>query len=138
MGFEGIVVLSSARSGTTLVQRLLDAHPSLSGPPETNVFNGCARFLRDEPVASGFGVGTVSGLAFAGISEAKLYERVRDFAFGLLGTLREKSGKPLWVEKSPYDMFHVPLIARLCGDRVRYLWLVRHPLDVIVSSKELF
>ena len=35
-------------------------------------------------------------------------------------------------------MFHVPVIARLCGDRVRYVWLVRHPLDVVCSIKELF
>jgi hypothetical protein len=32
----------------------------------------------------------------------------------------------------------VEAIRRLCGEEVRYLWLVRHPLDVLVSTRELF
>jgi hypothetical protein len=76
-------------------------------------------------------------MAFAGMSEDELHRRAADFALGLLASLRQKAGKPLWVEKSPNDMFHVPVIARLCGDRVRYVWLVRHPLDVVCSLKEL-
>lgn len=138
MSFEGVVILASPRSGTTLFQRILGAHPSLSGPPETNVLNAAARLLREDPVASGFGVGIVSGMAFAGMGEDELHRRTADFALGLLASLREKAGKPLWVEKSPYDMFHVPVIARMCGDRVRYVWLVRQPLDVVCSTKELF
>ncbi len=138
MSFEGVVILASPRSGTTLFQRILGMHPSLSGPPETNVLNATARLLREDPVASGFGVGIVSGMAFAGMSEDELHRRAADFALGLLASLREKAGKLLWVEKSPYDMFHVPVIARLCGDRVRYIWLVRNPLDVVCSTKELF
>jgi protein-tyrosine sulfotransferase len=135
--YEGIVLLSSPRSGTTLVQRILDSHPDLHGPPETNVLNGAARFLREDPVASGFAVGTVSGLAFAGIPEEELLERVREFAFGLFRTLRDRARKRIWVEKSPYDMFHVPAITRICGDAVRYLWLVRNPLDVVLSTRDL-
>lgn len=138
MDYEGIVLLSSPRSGTTLVQRILDSHQDLHGPPETNVLNGAARFLREDPVASGFAVGTVSGLAFAGIPEEELFARVREFAFGLFRTLRDRAGKRIWVEKSPYDMFHVPIIAQLCGDAVRYLWLVRNPLDVVLSTRDLF
>ena len=138
MSFEGIVILASPRSGSTLFQRILGMHPSLSGPPETNVLNGTGRFLREHVVSSGFGVGVVSGMAFAGMSEDELHRRAADFALGLLASLRQKAGKPLWVEKSPNDMFHVPVIARLCGDRVRYVWLVRHPLDVVCSIKELF
>ena len=138
VSFEGVVILASPRSGTTLFQRILGMHPSLSGPPETNVLNSTARFLREHPVSSGFGVGVVSGMAFAGMSEDELHRRAADFALGLLASLRQKAGKPLWVEKSPNDMFHVPVIARLCGDRVRYVWLVRHPLDVVCSIKEIF
>lgn len=139
MTYEGAIVLSSPRSGSTLLQRLLGAHPDLAAPPETNVFNGAARFLREEPVASGFGVGTVSGFAFAGLDEDELHRSLREFVFGLLDALRKRSGgKRYWVEKSPFDMFHVDTIARLCGQDVRYLWLVRHPLDVIVSTKGLF
>ncbi|MCA9663328.1 MAG: sulfotransferase, partial [Myxococcales bacterium] len=31
----GIIVLGAPRSGTTLLRRLLDAHPNIACPPET-------------------------------------------------------------------------------------------------------
>ncbi|HEY4117191.1 MAG TPA: sulfotransferase [Byssovorax sp.] len=33
-GYEGAVILGPPRSGTTLLRRLVDAHPNLSCPPE--------------------------------------------------------------------------------------------------------
>src|SRR4029453_4903976 len=84
VSYEGVVILASPRSGSTLFQRILRMHPSPPGPPENNVLNATGRFLREVPGASGFGVGVVSGMAFAGMSEDELHRRAADFALGLL------------------------------------------------------
>jgi protein-tyrosine sulfotransferase len=135
--YEGVVVLGFPRSGTTLLRRLLNAHPALCCPPETNVLNACARFLYEEEIAGGVQFGVLGGLAFSGVPEDTVLQRLRDLAFGLLRDIATQAGKPRWVEKSPHDVFHLDAIERLCGDRCRYLSIVRHPLDVVCSTKEL-
>jgi hypothetical protein len=54
---EGILLLGSPRSGTTLLRRLVDAHPNIACPGETNVFSSCGRFLRSERIAEGVRIG---------------------------------------------------------------------------------
>lgn len=134
---EGIVVLGAPRSGTTLVRRLLNAHPSIHCPPETYLLSGCARFLDEEEFAGGVSVGVVPGLAFSGVSEREVLDSVRDMAFGFLRRLAAKQGKARWAEKTAFDIFHLDAIERLCGDRCQYVCVVRHGLDVTCSIKEL-
>src|SRR5580692_1137854 len=38
---EPVVVLTCARSGSTLLRMILDAHPDLACPPETNIARTC-------------------------------------------------------------------------------------------------
>lgn len=135
--YEGIVILGSPRSGTTLLRRILNAHPSLCCPPETHVLNACGRFLREEPFAEGLTMGVVPGLAYSGIGEEQVLERLRELAFSLFRDICRSAGKQRWVEKSPYDIFHIDQIERLCGDRCRYICLFRHPLDVAISTRDL-
>lgn len=135
--YEGVVILGFPRSGTTLLRRLLNAHPVLSCPPETNVLNACGRFLAEHDIARGMKVGAVAGLAYSGIDEDDLLGRLRHLAFGLFRDICDRSGKQVWVEKSPFDFFHLDTVERLCGKRCQYLCIVRHPLDVVCSTKEL-
>ena len=51
--------------------------------------------------------------------------------------IRDRAGKKRWAEKTAFDGFHVDAIARLCGDRCRYLVVYRHALDVVCSLREL-
>ena len=135
--YDGIVVLGVPRSGTTLVRRLLDAHPRIHCPPETNLLRACARFLREEPMSGGVAVGVRSGLAFSGIDEPALLSRLQDFAFGILGDLAAKAGKDLWAEKTAFDSFYVDEIEVLCASRCRFVVVFRHGIDVAVSLHEL-
>lgn len=135
--YEGLVVLGSPRSGTTLMRRLLNAHPTFACPPETSLLSAAARFLREETFRGGLAFGVVPGLEFSGFSEAQVLERLRGFAFGFLREIATRQGKSRWAEKTATDIFHLDAIDRLCGDQCRFLGVVRHPLDVICSTKEL-
>ncbi len=137
MSDEGILIVGSPRSGTTLLRRLLDAHPSIACPGETNVFGAAARFLRRDPVAEGLEFGVLSGLALAGFEPDDVMGRVRDLAFGFMEDIAKRADKPRWAEKSAMDAFYLDEIRNVCGERVRYVAIVRHGLDVAKSVGDL-
>ena len=134
---EGIVVLGAPRSGTTLVRRLLDAHPDICCPPETNLLVSAARFIAEDRTAGGVGVGVLSGLGFSGIAPEETLQRLREFVFGFLREIADRAGCTLWAEKTAFAAFHLDAIQKLCQDQVRYVLVTRHPLDCISSQKEL-
>jgi protein-tyrosine sulfotransferase len=134
---QGIVILGMPRSGTTLLRRLLDVHPAICCPPETNLLGAAARFLREETFAGGMAIGVLSGLSFAGIAEQVVVARLRQLVFGLLQDICRQSRKKRWAEKTGLNIFHLDQIELLCSDACRFLCLVRHPLDVVCSIKEL-
>lgn len=137
LDYEGVIVLGSPRSGTTLLRRLLNAHPSIGSPPETNLLSAAARFIEEVPMAGGVTIGVLSGLAFSGFETQDTLERLREFIFGFFREIAKGSGKPVWAEKSGFDSFHVDGVQRICTDKVRYVCISRHPLDTICSIKEL-
>ena len=127
------LLLGHPRSGTTLLRRLLGAHPEISSPPETHLFGACARFLASEETADGVDMGVLAGLHFAGFDDDDVVGRLRDLAFGLMDEIAERDGASHWIEKTAFDVFHLDGIEQLCGDEVKYLAILRHPLDVAVS-----
>lgn len=134
---EGIIVLGSPRSGTTLLRRILNAHPDIACPGETNVFSGCGRFLESETVAEGVDIGVLSGLGFAGFDEKQVLTALREFAFSFHREHARKAGKPRWASKTAFDLFYVDAIEKLCGDHAHFICVQRHGLDVACSLKEL-
>jgi amino acid adenylation domain-containing protein len=132
----GIIILGHPRSGTTLLRRLLDGHSRIACPPETHIFSACARFLESETTSQGVDLGVLAGLNFAGFADQQVREKLRDFAFSFLQHYAEIRGKPRWAEKTAFDVFHTEQIEQLCGGSVRFICVVRHPLDVAISTKE--
>jgi hypothetical protein len=135
--YEGIVVIGAPRSGTTLLRRILNAHPDIACPGETNVLSACARFLHSETIAEGVDVGVLSGLQFAGFAEDDVLERLRELAFGFHREAARREGKSRWASKTAFDAFHLDAIERLCGEHAYFVCLQRHGLDVAWSLKEL-
>ncbi len=133
---KGIVIFGHPRSGTTLLRRLLDAHSAIASPPETHLFGACARFLDKDYTADGLDMGVLSGLHFAGVDNNLVIEQLRKFAFHFLEDYASNQGKRRWAEKTAFDIFNLNAIEELCSDKVFYLGIIRHPLDVAVSCKE--
>lgn len=127
------ILLGHPRSGTTLLRRLLAAHPKISAPPETHLFGACARFLASEETADGVDMGVLAGLHFSGFDDEQVIGQLRALAFGFMDQIAAQSDASMWVEKTAFDIFHLSGIEQLCGDQVRWLGILRHPLDVAVS-----
>lgn len=134
---SGIVIIGTPRAGTTLLRRILDAHPRIACPPETYLLSAAARFLHEERFAAGLRIGVLSGLAFAGFEEAEVLARLRALVFGFLDDHARARGKTRWAEKTAFDAFHLPSIERLLGGHVRFVCMKRHGLDVACSLAEL-
>ncbi len=118
------------------MRRLLDAHPAIAAPGETYLLTAAARFLEGERMVDGLEVGVVNGLGFLGFPPAEVIGRLRDFVFAFRREHLAREDKRLWLEKTAVDAFHLDTITRLCGDRVHYLCVVRHGLDVVCSMQD--
>ena len=134
---RGIVVLGCPRSGTTLVRRLLDAHPDVVCPPETGLLSAAGRFLEEQAFPSGVRFGAAPGLAQLGVAREELLDRLRTFVVGFFEEHAARAGAKVWAEKSVSDAFFVEPIEELLGDTVQYVVVLRHGLDVAVSLQEL-
>lgn len=128
-------MLGFLRSGTTLLRRLLDAHPEVSCPPETNLVSGCGRLLEEAPTIDGLAIGVLPGLAFSGVEAETVYAALRSMIF----TLEERiaGDKPIWVEKTAADVFYLDQLEPMLVGHCRFICVVRNPLDVLVSVKDL-
>ena len=133
---KGVVVLGHPRSGTTLLRRLLGAHPHLAAPPETHLLSAAARFVEADMTAHGVDMGVLAGLSFAGFEDEEVLAALRRFTFGFLDQFAARQDKPRWVEKTAFDIFHLENIEKICADEVYYIGVIRHPLDVAISTRE--
>ena len=134
--YEGVIVIGCPRSGTTLLRRLLDAHPNIAAPGETHLLTACSRFLRSERAVDGMDVGVLSGLSYAGFDREEVLTRLREFAFGFRREHAAREGKSRWAEKTAVDAFHIDEIRHLCGDHAYFICITRHGLDVACSMSD--
>ena len=128
------LVLGFPRSGGTLLRRILDQHPQVSCPPEPWLTTAAARFLEDTQT-EGIPLGVRTGLAFSGIPEEDVTAALRSLIYGFHA--RMAGGKPVWVEKSGFDVFHLMALADLFAGHAKFICMLRHPLDVIASNLDL-
>jgi hypothetical protein len=132
---RGHLLLGFPRSGTTLLSRLLDSHPQVSSPPETYLMAAAARFLHEQDRVEGPPIGVLAGLAFAGFTDEEVRAPLRRMVFDFHD--RIAGDRPVWVEKTAIDIFHLETLEPLLAGHVRFLVIERHPLDVILSNLRL-
>ena len=129
----GIVIIGAPRSGTTLLRRLINAHPNIACPGETFLLRGGARFLHSELIADGIDYGIRGGLRMSGFTEVEIYRRLREFVTSFHQDYAAERGKKRWAEKTAVDAFYLQDIEKYMGGHAYFIFVLRNGVDVIRS-----
>jgi hypothetical protein len=141
-------IVGLGRSGNTLLRMMLDAHPDLAIPPETDFIPEAAARCAGAEDPRGEFLRVVTGhwrFDDLGIDASELGRRVAriepfDAGAGLravYGLYAEKFGKPRFGDKTPFYLDHMPLIERLMPE-TRFVHMIRDGRDVAVSIRPLW
>jgi protein-tyrosine sulfotransferase len=127
-----VFILTAARSGSTLLRFILDTHPDLACPPETDVGVACG-YLAHAWEVIGRAMASRSGHEPApGSLPAEALPAVRAAADALLGTYLGSTGKRQVCDKSLSTIYYADLMAEIYP-QARFICLYRHCMDVITS-----
>ena len=145
-------VVGVARSGTTLLRLMLDAHPELAIPPETHFIPKLAKALEEDPGASDSEQREVALTLLTehrrwpdfGLDPAELRERFEAAEpFSATAALRafyglyaEGQGKPRWGDKSPSYVRRMRRVHAALPE-AHFIHLIRDGRDVALSQLEV-
>jgi len=131
---DPVFVLCSGRSGSTLLRFLLDAHPDLACPPETNVPALCAQLATVWSLIEGAPLSVNRGDEPPLVPDTAI-AGIRATMNMMVGSYLERRGKKRYCDKSLGTARFADLLQRVYPG-ARFLCLYRHPMDVIASGME--
>jgi tetratricopeptide (TPR) repeat protein len=117
-----VFVVGMPRSGTTLCEQVLSAHPDVYGAGELPGMEQLCNELRRKDLDAD---------SFAGTPEGR--ESMRDSYLHLLPD--QSAGHARVIDKAPRNFERISLILRLFP-AARVIWMLRHPLDTVLSCYE--
>lgn len=130
-----VFVLTTSRSGSTLLRFILDSHPDLVCPPETGVSSASVQLARTwhilEHAGSTERLDVHARLELSPRARAAVRDAI-DQVFG--GYLRAR-GKKRWCDKSLDTYMFADVLAQVYPE-AKFICLVRHCMDVIASGVE--
>ncbi len=129
---QPIFVLGFPRSGTTLVEQTLTAHPSIAAGDELPLINDITNIM-PRMLNSPLGYPEALAELWMGDQRAGL-DNLRDWYLQKveqMGILSE--GKVWFTDKMPLNETHLGLIALLFPESPM-IHVIRHPLDIMVSA----
>lgn len=118
-----VFIVGFPRSGTTLLEQMLDAHPGLQSMDENPFFNRLADKLRKHHE------GILSNLDL--LQQRDCDELRKQYLLMVSETINRRWSAQL-VDKNPLNMMWLPLIHRLFPE-AKFILALRHPCDVILS-----
>jgi protein-tyrosine sulfotransferase len=131
---DPVFVICCARSGSTLLRFLLDAHPELACPPETNLPALCAQLATVWSLIEGAPLSANRGDEPPEIPEAAV-AGIRHMMDLMVGSYLERRGKRRYCDKSLGTARFADLLVRVYP-RARFVCLYRHPMDLAASGME--
>ncbi len=131
---DPVFVLCCGRSGSTLLRFLLDAHPDVACPPETNLAALCAHLASTWSLLAGAPVATERVDEPPVIPEPAITGIRRSLGL-MVGPYLARRGKKRYCDKSLGAAEHADLLLRLFPG-AKFICLYRHPMDVIASGIE--
>lgn len=122
-GQSPIFVVGFPRSGTTLLEQMIDAHPDFRSMDERAFVYDLIERMEHA------GQPYPAGLATLTVEEARMLRQVYD---DLVEQVVPDLGARRLVDKNPLNMLALPMILRLYPE-ARIILCLRHPCDVILS-----
>lgn len=126
-----IFIFGVPRSGTTLLRTILNCHPHIACGPEAPwlAHQGASVMAFSREITQG----EFSFSRNFGVPPEQVLLRVREFVDHLFSDFARLQGKTRWAHKTPDDCLFVDFFVRLFPE-ARYIHIVRHPLDVALST----
>jgi tetratricopeptide (TPR) repeat protein len=119
-----VFIIGFPRSGTTLLEQMLDAHPKLQSMDERPFF----AILTGE--LDGLGVRVPEELYRLNQRDC---DELRKRYLGLVAEKIRRRWDARLVDKNPLNMLNLPLITRLFP-HAKFILALRHPCDVVLSN----
>ena len=118
-----VFVVGFPRSGTTLLEQMLDAHPGLQSMDENPFFNRLADMLRKHDPR-----------ILEDLSVLRQYDcdELRKSYHAMVAERIPRQQEARLVDKNPLNMHWLPMIQRLFPE-AKLILALRHPCDVILS-----
>jgi hypothetical protein len=129
-----VYVLCNGRSGSTLLRFLLDAHPDLACPPETNLPGVAGQLATVWSLIEGAPLSAERGDEPPEIPDAAI-AGVRRTMDEMTASYLARRGKKRYCDKSLGTARFAELLLRIYPE-AKFLCLYRHPMDVIASGIE--
>lgn len=131
-------LISPPRSGSTLLQRVLGAHPDVHTLPEPWVMLNACHGLHESGVEADYepalAARALSGfLDQIGGGAGTYHHAVRAMSDHLYGAALHGSGARIFLDKTP-RYFHILPELRAIYPAARFIFLLRHPLAVVASA----
>jgi hypothetical protein len=143
--FSPIFIIGVGRSGTTLVQGILNAHPEICFPPETHFITNY--FYKDKELFENFRtfkekVLNDKNFKRMSIDINRILERAEEngfaskklFYYNLLKEVKNKAKKNMVGDKDPKNIEYVDIIKSIFPKSF-LIHIIRDPRDVILSRK---
>jgi hypothetical protein len=131
---DPIFVLCSARSGSTLLRFILDAHPDLACPPETSLPPLCAQLATVWSLIEGAPLSMDRDDTPPEVPQAAI-AGIRYTMDMMLGAYLKRRGKRRYCDKSLGSARYADLLLRVYPN-AKFICLYRHPMDMIASGLE--
>jgi len=126
-----IFILSHARTGSTLLRYVIDAHPDVCCPPEIALGRLC------HDLCYTIGLTRVEPAISEAARQAAIDAAARSHVDAIMQEYCRAKQKVRWCDKSTHNVEHLGTLARLFPD-AHYLCLHRGCMDVVHSLIEMF
>jgi protein-tyrosine sulfotransferase len=124
-------IISTARSGSTLLRYILNSHPAISCPGELYLGQLC----RDLYLTVDNTKGQVAAASDRTKRELIVLDEVRRIVLELMDSYASARNAQIWCEKTPTNVNHLRTLARVFPE-AKYICLYRNCMDVVYSLIE--
>jgi peptidoglycan/xylan/chitin deacetylase (PgdA/CDA1 family)/LPS sulfotransferase NodH len=134
-----IFLVGCPRSGTTILQSLLAAHPEVISFPESKFFHYLLYDKFAEKLPSRLEVFFKDEIQrpefLASFDRTQNTETQASWFVGVLDSLAAEQNKSIWLEKTPEHIYFIEDIERFLPD-VKFIHILRNGMDAIASMYE--